>query len=32
MTFDSNADSFPQASDAWTAALQFLDQQLGGND
>jgi carboxymethylenebutenolidase len=32
MTFDSNADSFPQASDAWAAALQFLDQQLGGND
>jgi carboxymethylenebutenolidase len=31
MTFDPNADSFPQASDAWTATLQFLDQQLGGN-
>ena len=28
MTFDENADSFPQASDAWTATLQFLDQQL----
>jgi carboxymethylenebutenolidase len=31
MTFDENADSFPQASDAWTATLQFLDEQLGGN-
>ena len=28
MTFDPNSDSFAQASDAWTAALQFLDQQL----
>lgn len=28
MTFDANADSFAQASDAWTATLQFLDQQL----
>lgn len=31
MTFDERADSFPQASDAWTATLQFLDEQLGGN-
>jgi carboxymethylenebutenolidase len=28
MTFDPNAATFPQASDAWTATLQFLDQQL----
>jgi carboxymethylenebutenolidase len=31
MTFDENADSFPQASDAWTATLQFLDQHPGIN-
>lgn len=31
MTFDESADSFPQASDAWTATLQFLDEQLGLN-
>lgn len=31
MTFDEHADSYPQAADAWTAMLQFLDQQLGGN-
>lgn len=31
MTFDPDAENYPQASDAWTAALQFLDQQLGGN-
>lgn len=31
MTFDPDAEHFPQASDAWTATLQFLDQQLGGN-
>ena len=29
MTFDENTDSYAQASDAWTATLQFLDQQLG---
>jgi carboxymethylenebutenolidase len=28
MTFDPNAEAYPQASDAWTATLQFLDQQL----
>jgi carboxymethylenebutenolidase len=28
MTFDPNAASSAQASDAWTATLQFLDQQL----
>lgn len=28
MTFDPNAETFSQASDAWTATLQFLDQQL----
>jgi carboxymethylenebutenolidase len=28
MTFDPNAETYPQASDAWTAMLQFLDQQL----
>ena len=28
MTFDPNAESYSQASDAWTATLQFLDQQL----
>ncbi len=28
MTFDPDAETYPQASDAWTAALQFLDQQL----
>jgi dienelactone hydrolase len=28
MTFDPNAESYAQASDAWTATLQFLDQQL----
>ncbi len=31
MTFDEQAETFPQASDAWTATLQFLDEQLGGN-
>jgi len=31
MTFDEDADSFPQASDAWAATLQFLDEQLGVN-
>lgn len=31
MTFDEHAETFPQASDAWVATLQFLDQQLGGN-
>jgi len=31
MTFDENAESYAQASDAWTATLQFLDAQLGGN-
>jgi carboxymethylenebutenolidase len=31
MTFDEQAESFPQAADAWTATLQFLDEQLGGN-
>lgn len=31
MTFDENADAFPQASDAWTATLQFLDEHLGVN-
>lgn len=31
MTFDENEESFPQASDAWAATLQFLDEQLGGN-
>jgi hypothetical protein len=28
MTFDPDAESFSQASDAWTATLQFLGQQL----
>ena len=28
MTFDHNAETWPQAADAWVAALQFLDQQL----
>lgn len=28
MTFDEQAETFSQASDAWTATLQFLDQQL----
>jgi carboxymethylenebutenolidase len=28
MTFDPDADGAAQASDAWTATLQFLDQQL----
>lgn len=28
LTFDPNAAGFAQASDAWTATLQFLDQQL----
>lgn len=28
MTFDPNAESWPQAADAWSAALQFLDQHL----
>jgi dienelactone hydrolase len=28
MTFDENADAYPQASDAWAATLQFLDEQL----
>ncbi len=28
LTFDPKADGFAQASDAWTATLQFLDQQL----
>jgi carboxymethylenebutenolidase len=31
MTFDENAESYVPASDAWTATLQFLDAQLGGN-
>ncbi|MEZ4507933.1 MAG: dienelactone hydrolase family protein [Thermomicrobiales bacterium] len=31
MTFDEQAETFPQASDAWAATLQFLDEQLGGN-
>ena len=31
MTFDPNAETFSQASDAWTAALQFLDQQLAND-
>ncbi|MCA9860990.1 MAG: dienelactone hydrolase family protein [Thermomicrobiales bacterium] len=31
MTFDPEAESYSQAADAWTATLQFLDQQLGGN-
>lgn len=28
MTFDPKAPTWPQASDAWTAMLQFLDAQL----
>lgn len=28
MTFDPKAETFSQASDAWTATLLFLDQQL----
>ena len=31
MTFDPNAASYAQASDAWTATLQFLDQQLAND-
>jgi carboxymethylenebutenolidase len=31
MTFDPNADSFAQASDAWAATLQFLDQHLAND-
>ena len=31
MTFDDHAETYAQASDAWTATLQFLDAQLGGN-
>lgn len=31
MTFDEHAEAFAQASDAWTATLQFLDEQLGAN-
>lgn len=31
MTFDPKAETFSQASDAWTATLQFLDQQLAND-